>query len=181
MRFHSTKVTDENGIVWDSKTEYNYGLELKYKENNKKISNLQRQIPYLLIPSFKDNNGNSIRKTEYIADFVFEENNKTIICDVKGSEYNIDPVFKLKWKMMKQKYLDNKDIEFRLVIKFKDVWYNLENKEEKKIYKALYKVDKEEKKKRKEERKMKKKEKAKLKANLESTYKKRLAKNKKNN
>ena len=61
---------------------------------------------------------------------------------------------------MKQKYLDNKDIEFRLVIKFKDVWYNLENKEEKKIYKALYKVDKEEKKKRKEERKMKKKEKS---------------------
>ena len=53
---------------------------------------------------------------------------------------------------MKQKYLDNKNIEFRLVIKFKDVWYNLENKEEKKTYKALYKADKEEKKKRKEEK-----------------------------
>ena len=29
MRFGSKKVTDENGVIWDSTTEYKYGLKLK--------------------------------------------------------------------------------------------------------------------------------------------------------
>ena len=141
MRFGSKKVTDENGVIWDSTTEYKYGLKLKELQEKGVIKDLQRQVPYLLIPAFKDGQGNSVRKTEYVADFVYTDvaTGHTIIADSKGSEFNIDPVFKLKFKMLKEKFKDKKDIEFQIIIKYKDVWYNLENKEEKKRYKEIYK------------------------------------------
>ena len=66
------------------------------------------------------------------------ETGKHIILDVKGSDFNIDPVFKIKWKLLKQQLQDNKNIQFKLIIKYKDVWYDLENKEEKKKYKEVY-------------------------------------------
>ena len=66
------KVTDENGVIWDSTTEYKYGLKLKELQEKGVIKDLQRQVPYLLIPAFKDGQGNSVRKTEYVADFVLE-------------------------------------------------------------------------------------------------------------
>ena len=117
-----------------------YLIFLFYK-TDKSIKDLQRQVPYLLIPAFKDGQGNSVRKTEYVADFVYTDvaTGNTIIADSKGSEFNIDPVFKLKFKMLKEKFKDRKDIEFQVIIKYKDVWYNLENKEEKKKYKEIYK------------------------------------------
>lgn len=140
MKFYSKKVTDENGIVWDSTTEYKYWLVLKELQEKGGIKNLQRQVPYLLIPPFKDGQGNSVRKTEYVADFVYIDvaTGHTIISDAKGSEFNIDPVFKLKYKMLKDKFKDDNNVEFQVIIKYKDVWYNLESKESKKQYKEIY-------------------------------------------
>ena len=141
MRFGSKKVTDENGVIWDSTTEYKYGLKLKELQEKGVIKDLQRQVPYLLIPALKDGSGTSVRKTEYVAHSVYTDVaiRTNITEDSKGSEFNIDPVFKLKFKMLKEKFKDRKDIEFQVIIKYKDVWYNLENKEEKKRYKEIYK------------------------------------------
>ena len=109
MRFGSKKVTDENGVVWDSTTEYKYGLILKEMQEKGVNKKLQRQVPYLLIPSYKDGQGNSVRKTEYVADFVYTDvaTGNTVIADSKGSEFNIDPVFKLKFKMLKEMFKRN--------------------------------------------------------------------------
>ena len=140
MRFGSKKVIDENGVVWDSTTEYKYGLILNELQEKGVIKNLQRQIEHILIPTFKDGQGNSIRKMSYISDFEYDEvaTNKHIILDVKGSAFNIDPVFKCKFKMLKYNLQDNKNIVYKIMIKYKDVWYDLENKEEKKTYKTLH-------------------------------------------
>lgn len=140
MKFYSKKVIDENGIIWDSTTEYKYGLELKKLQEKGVIKDLQRQVPYLLIPSFKDGQGNSVRKTEYVADFVYIDvaTGHTVIVDSKGSEFNIDPVFKLKYKMLKDKFKEDNTVEFQVIIKYKDVWYNLESKEEKRKYREIY-------------------------------------------
>jgi hypothetical protein len=143
-------VTDENGVVWDSTTEYNFGLKLKKLQDEGKIKDLQFQVEFVLIPSFKDGQGVSNRKMSYIADFVYIDivTNKKVICDAKGSEFNIDPTFKNKWKLLKYLKKDEHDIEYQIVIKYKDVWYNIENKEDKKVYKAV-KAEKKTKKKNK--------------------------------
>ena len=141
MRFGSKKVIDKKtGITWDSTTEYKYSLVINELKKNNKIYNLDRQVEHILIPSFKDSMGNSIRKMSYLSDFEYDdlETGKHVILDVKGSDFNIDPVFKIKWKLLKQQLQDNKNIQFKLIIKYKDVWYDLENKEEKKKYKEVY-------------------------------------------
>lgn len=154
MRFGSKKVTDENGVIWDSTTEYNYGLKLKKLQEEGKIKDLQFQVEFVLIPAFKDGQGISNRKMSYLADFVYIDvvTNKKIICDAKGSEFNIDPTFKNKWKLLKYLHKDETDIEYQIAIKYKDVWYNIESKEEKKIYRTLHAEDNKKKKARKEAR-----------------------------
>ena len=155
MRFGSKKVTDENGVVWDSTTEYKYGLILKELQEKGVIKNLKRQIEHVLIPSFKDGQGNSIRKMSYISDFEYIDvaTGKYVILDVKGSAFNIDPTFKCKFKLLKYNLKEDLNIQYKIMIKYKDVWYDLENKEEKKKYKTLYA----EANKKKSERKAKKK------------------------
>ena len=108
MRFGSKKVTDEKGVVWDSTTEYNYSLILNKLQEQGKIKDLTRQISYNLIPSFKDGQGNNIRKMDYVADFVYIDvaTNNKVILDVKGSAFNIDPVFTNKWKLLKYNLKD---------------------------------------------------------------------------
>lgn len=138
-RFYSKKVTDEDGVIWDSTTEYNFGLKLKRLQEEGEIKDLQFQVEFVLIPAFKDGQGISNRKMSYIADFVYIDvmTNKKIICDSKGSEFNIDSVFKNKWKLLKYLNKDEKNIEYQIVIKYKDLWYNIESKEEKKLYKSI--------------------------------------------
>lgn len=140
MRFGSKKVTDEKGVVWDSTTEYNYSLILNKLQEQGKIKDLTRQISYNLIPSFKDGQGNNIRKMDYVADFVYIDvaTNNKVILDVKGSAFNIDPVFTNKWKLLKYNLKDETDIQFKIMIKYKDIWYDLESKEDKKNYKTLH-------------------------------------------
>jgi hypothetical protein len=154
MRFGSKKVTDKNGIVWDSTTEYNYSLILDKLQEKGEIKDLRRQVTYNLIPSFKDGQGNSIRKMDYVADFVYIDvaTNNKVILDVKGSAFNIDPVFSNKWKLLKYNLKDEKDIQFKIMIKYKDVWYDLESKEDKKVYKELHAEGNKKKKAKKEAR-----------------------------
>jgi hypothetical protein len=154
MRFGSKKVTDKNGIVWDSTTEYNYSLILDKLQEKGEIKNLCRQVSYNLTPSFKDGQGNNIRKMDYVADFVYIDvaTNNKVILDVKGSAFNIDPVFTNKWKLLKYNLKDEKDIQFKIMIKYKDVWYDLESKEDKKTYKTLHAESNKQKKAKKEAR-----------------------------
>lgn len=93
---------------FDSKREGNRYKELKLLERAREIKNLELQPRFLLQDSFKKN-GRTFRKIEYVADFKYIENGKTIVEDVKGIQTD---VFKLKHKIFEKVY---PDLELRII------------------------------------------------------------------
>jgi hypothetical protein len=63
------------------------------------IYDLQRQVPFVLIPTQKDNDGKVIeRQTKYIADFVYrDKDHRLVVEDTKGMKTD---VYKIKKKLM---------------------------------------------------------------------------------
>lgn len=115
-----------DGIKFDSRREGNRYCELKLLQRAGKISNLELQKRYELIPAhyeevetgefYKVGSKKGQPKTkkvckelavDYVADFVYEENGKTVVEDAKGFR---DPssatykVFVIKRKLMLWKY-----------------------------------------------------------------------------
>ena len=97
---YKNKKTQVDMYVFDSAKEAKRYKELKLLERAGKISNLELQPHFLLQDSFKKN-GRTYRKIEYIADFKYIENGRTIVEDVKGLQTD---VFKLKHKLFEKIY-----------------------------------------------------------------------------
>lgn len=96
-KYHATKVK-ANGMTFDSKKEYARWCELKLLSRAGKISDLRRQVRYLLIPAQYDDDGMKIYGAiTYVADFVYVEDGNTIVEDAKG--YLTD-VYKIKRALM---------------------------------------------------------------------------------
>lgn len=101
-----------NGRVYDSKKEARRGAELERKEQDGTITNLRRQVKFVLIPAQREpdiigpKGGRKPGKTiehelSYIADFVYEENGETIVEDVKGyRDSGAYRIFSMKRKLM---------------------------------------------------------------------------------
>ena len=101
MKYHNRKITVD-GITFDSKREYARYCELVLLEKAKKISNLRRQVKFVLIPAQYEKSSEKYKKGEnkgtlkrgtllerecaYIADFVYIDNetNKKVVEDTKG-------------------------------------------------------------------------------------------------
>lgn len=66
---------------------------------------MQIQVPFLLQESFKFD-GKTIRPIKYVADFVYVKDGITYVEDVKPSPILATADFKLKWKMLKNRYRD---------------------------------------------------------------------------
>ena len=81
-KYHAHKVTVE-GITFDSKKEARRWSELKLMESAGIITDLQRQVTFQLLPSQKGD-GRTERPAKYVADFVYQENGKTVVEDTKG-------------------------------------------------------------------------------------------------
>lgn len=94
--------------VFDSIAESKRYKELELLQRVGEIQDLQLQPKFLLQESFKKN-GKTYRKIEYIADFKYIENGKTIVEDVKGIQTD---VFKLKHKIFEKVY---PDLELRII------------------------------------------------------------------
>ena len=73
-----------DGITFDSKKEAKRWAELKLLERAGKIFNLQRQVPFVLIPKQVRDGKVAERPCVYKADFVYEENGEDVVEDVKG-------------------------------------------------------------------------------------------------
>ena len=73
-----------NQSTYDSKKEARRGEELKLLERASVIQNLRFQVPFELIPPQRDSENKAIRACKYIADFVYQDGDKTIIEDSKG-------------------------------------------------------------------------------------------------
>ena len=94
---YGNKKLEINGIVFDSKREARRWLELDALAKTGEIQDLQRQVPFLLIPS-QSVDGNVVeRAVSYVADFVYKQNGKTVVEDSKGHKTKD---YILKRKMM---------------------------------------------------------------------------------
>lgn len=101
------KVVD--GHTFDSKREGERYCELKLLEKANEIRNLELQPRFLLQDKFKDRNGKTHRKIEYVADFMYiDKDGKKIVEDVKGM---MTDVYKLKKKLFLNLY--DKEFDFR--------------------------------------------------------------------
>lgn len=159
MKFYSKKVDDPIYGHFDSETEFNYYKVLLKMQENGEIKGLNRQVIHSLIPSFKDSCLNTVQKMTYSSDFEYVDvaTNRTVIVDCKGSAFCIDEKFKCKWKMLKYLQKDEPNIQYKIVIKYKDIWYDLENKIDKKTYKTLHAEENKKKAERKAKREAEKK------------------------
>jgi hypothetical protein len=106
-KYHVAKKEDRtlDGIVFASKAEMNRYAELKILQRVGEISKLKLQPKFLILGKVKGKG----RPIYYIGDFEYWKLNDHIVEDVKGVE---TAVFKLKWKLVKAKYLN---YEFRIV------------------------------------------------------------------
>lgn len=108
MNKYRNKKIQVDMYVFDSIRESQRYKELKLLERAGEIKELKLQPRFLLQDSFRKN-GRTYRKIEYVADFQYIENGKTIVEDVKGIQTD---VFKLKHKIFEKVY---PDLELRII------------------------------------------------------------------
>lgn len=111
-KYHAKKV-EVDGIVFDSKKEARRYSELRIMEKAGIISDLQRQVKFVLIPAQREpdkvgkrggiKKGKLLeRECSYVADFVYTDvNGNRVVEDVKGYRGGgAYEVFKIKRKLM---------------------------------------------------------------------------------
>lgn len=103
-RKYSNRKTKLDGICFDSKKEAERYAELNLLQKSGAISNLRLQVPFELLPKTKDE-----RSVKYIADFVYQTGEQTVVEDVKGYRTR---EYILKRKLFKYRY---PDVTFREV------------------------------------------------------------------
>lgn len=83
-KYKAVRVNNRFGR-FDSRKEYNRYLVLADMEKHGEISELERQVEFLLIPSQRDERGKVIEKAvKYKADFRYMQDGKVVVEDVKG-------------------------------------------------------------------------------------------------
>ncbi len=91
--------------IYASEKEFHRHKQLELLEKAGKISDLQWQVPLLLQAGFINAEGKKIKPIYYKADFVYKENGKTIVEDVKGIDQQTGKArttetFRVKWKLL---------------------------------------------------------------------------------
>ena len=115
-KYHNKKYM-RDGILFDSQKEARRYVELKAMQNAGIIQDLQLQVKYVLIPTqlefcneiYKSGRRKGCfkqgkileRECSYIADFVYWENGKIVVEDVKGMRTE---AYKIKRKLMLKEY-----------------------------------------------------------------------------
>ena len=122
-KYRNKKVTAPDGSTFDSKKEYTRWCELKLLERAGKISDLQRQVKYQLLPTvyeryprYSEKTGKRLKdgivviekECSYIADFVYTDHDaggNMVVEDVKGYKKGAAyDLFVIKRKMMRHFY-----------------------------------------------------------------------------
>ena len=94
-KYHAKK-TKVGELTFDSKHEADRWFALRLLERGGCIKNLERQVRIEIVP--KSEHG---RALYYVADFVYEENGKTIVEDAKGVRTD---VYRLKKRLVAERY-----------------------------------------------------------------------------
>ena len=104
---YGNRKTIIHGIKFDSKKEGLYYLGLKSRLLRGEFEKMELQPKIELQAKFRYKN-KGIRAINYVADFLLYHNDGTIeYIDVKGMETQ---TFKMKWKMVKNKFKDNDNV-----------------------------------------------------------------------
>ena len=98
-KYRNHKVT-VNGITYDSKKEAHRHAELLLMERAGIISNLDRQIKFVLIPSQRIDGKVVERECVYIADFRYIQNGEVVVEDVKSEITRKEKSFVIKRKLL---------------------------------------------------------------------------------
>ena len=96
---YGNRRTKIDGIDFDSEKEAGRYAELKMLEKAGVISDLKLQVPFELQPGFYYK-GEKIQSIRYVADFVYMQDGKQVIEDVKSDGTRKNKVYQLKKKMM---------------------------------------------------------------------------------
>ena len=97
---YRARKTTVDGITFDSRKEADRYLVLKGMEEDGSIKDLRRQGRYELVPAF-DVDGRHYRAVYYVADFVYVEDGKEVVEDVKGMRTD---VYRLMSKLFARRY-----------------------------------------------------------------------------
>lgn len=100
-KFKAKKIKID-GMVFDSKREYQRFLYLLELEKEQKISHLDRQVKFELLPKQKGE-----RAITYLADFVYVDNGVLVVEDVKSKITKKQTDYILKRKMIKYFWINN--------------------------------------------------------------------------
>lgn len=84
MNKYGNRKTIIDGIVFDSQKEATRWSELRLLERAGEIQNLQRQVPFVLIPKQVRDGKTIERPVVYKADFVYTEKGEEVVEDTKG-------------------------------------------------------------------------------------------------
>ena len=99
-KYHNRELDTPDG-KFDSVKEYRRWQELKLLQRAGEIYDLQRQVPFVLIPTQKDEITGKVieRECKYIADFTYRscKTGRITVEDAKGAKTE---VYKLKKKIM---------------------------------------------------------------------------------
>ena len=97
---YGAKKCQLDNMTFDSIAEARRWQELRYLTRAGIIKDVRRQVPFVLIPAQKDETGRVIeRAVVYRADFVYTEDGKTVVEDVK-SEATKTREYIIKRKLM---------------------------------------------------------------------------------
>ena len=84
---YGAQKTEYDGIVFDSRHEAMRWRELALLQRAGEITDLQRQVKYILVPAQKDESGKiAERAVSYVADFVYRDarSGEVVVEDAKG-------------------------------------------------------------------------------------------------
>ena len=84
MGKYQNRKTTVDGITFDSAKEAKRYAELRLLQRAGQIFELQRQVPYVLVPKQVIDGKTVERPVVYKADFVYTENGQEVVEDVKG-------------------------------------------------------------------------------------------------
>ena len=98
-KYGNRKLKAPDGEVFDSVKEFHRWGVLKLNQRAGIISDLRRQVKYVLIPTQRDQKTGKVleRECAYVADFVYQKDGETVVEDSKGFR---TPEYRLKKKLM---------------------------------------------------------------------------------
>lgn len=94
---YANRRVEIDGQTFDSKAEARYWGHLQIRLKAGEISNLRRQVPFVLAPAVVIG-GRKRPPLRYVADFVWEEGGRTVVADVKGA---VPEAYRIKRHLLK--------------------------------------------------------------------------------